>query len=285
MHILLRNLPKVLLVLVLVAPFLFFSSRKHHWQLAATSPIHWVQELLYPVERLIHEVSNTVSSTWGRYIYLVHVAKENEILQKRLFLNEARVLDYDHKVEEVEHLRKLLKFMSNLKQETMVAEVAGVVGHEPFHVIRVTLGAWDGVQVGMPAISDQGIVGRVIRTGIHHADIQRVSDHQFSVDVMVARSRVAGILKGSSDADCHLQLQRLSNIKIGDDIVTAGMTGSFPPGLPVGRVVKISHAVDHVSQEITVRPWVDSRALREVIIIKQINEAISGLGVPQDEEG
>ena len=76
-----------------------------------------------------------------------------------------------------------------------------------------------------------------------------------------------GVLRGY-ESHAILTLNRRSEIKIGDTVITSGIIGGFPKGLPIGKVVKISYESDHISQSIKVEPWVDFERVEEVIVLE-----------------
>ena len=126
----------------------------------------------------------------------------------------------------------------------------------------------------MPVLVGSGVVGRLLRIGSTFSDVQLIGDTSFNLDVIVERNRVRGVLKGIGDNRCRLLLHRHADIRINDTVVTSGITGSFPKGLPVGRVIRISYESDDVSQIITIQPWVDNYGLEEVILLRYSDPAI-----------
>ena len=226
-----------------------------------------LQELVYPVEFAWHELQDLISYTWHTYIDLSQAAKENVTLKQKLAVLETKIMDYEHQVQEVQRLRKLIGFSQQYSRGMMVAEVVGASTKSPFQGMRIAKGSLDGVSVGMPTVAANGIVGRIIRTGFKFSDVQLLVDANFNLDVLVERTRVRGVLHGISDGRCRLKLHRRADIRIGDTVVTSGITGSFPKGLPVGRVMRISYEADNVSQVITIQPWVVYHGLEELVIL------------------
>ncbi len=259
----------VLLLSALVSPFIFFSIPRVPWSQQGAPLLVLGQEFLSPVENTWHRAVSFVANHWSRYFYLVGLQKENESLKKELALIQARILDYDHQVAEVIRLRQLLNFSVSFGKEMIVGEVIGTMGHPPFQTIRIAHGYNQGVRVGMPVISAKGIVGRILRTGRNFADVQRLGDAHFSLDVIIERNRIRGVLKGLDDNRCLLQLHRRADVRIGDTIVTSGLSGAFPKGLPVGMVVRISYEMDNISQVITIKPWVEPQGLDELMVLQQ----------------
>jgi len=180
---------------------------------------------------------------------------------------QARLIAFEELELETERLRRLLGLQRRHHNSLLVGEVIGTATRSPFQSLRVARGAADGVKVGMPVITADGIIGRIIRVGRRFSDVQILVDSSFNMDVLLQRTRIRGILTGMSGEHCQLKLHKRAEIRIGDTIISSGIVGAFPKGLPVGRVMRISYESDNVSQIITVEPWVDYRRIEEVIIL------------------
>lgn len=235
---------------------------------------HLVQELIFPIEYGWFQVQSFVKYSWNTYFDLSDAAKENAQLKQKLGVLETRIMDYEHQVQEVKRLRKLIGFSQLYSRGMMVAEVVGTSTDTPFQGMRIAKGSMDRVKVGMPIVAAQGIVGRVLRAGFKFSDVQLLVDTNFNLDVIVERTRIRGVLHGMADNRCRLKLHRRADIRIGDTIVTSGITGSFPKGLPIGRVMRISYEADNVSQVITIQPWVDYHGLEEVVVLNHTDEEV-----------
>ncbi len=267
-----RKVWGILVLSALIAPFLFFSNPRRPW--TQEKALSYIQELIYPFEYGWRYSVSRMKGAWVHYFYLVGLQKENESLKKDIDLLQAKLLDYKHQTAEVARLRELLNFSASFDKKILIAEVVGIMGNSPFQTIRIARGYKAGVRIGMPVISAKGIVGRVLRTGTMFADVQRLGDAHFNLDVIVERNRIRGILKGLDDSRCLLQLHRRADVRIGDTIVTSGLSGAFPKGLPVGTVVRISYEMDNISQVITIKPWAEPQGLDELMILQQTSEDI-----------
>jgi rod shape-determining protein MreC len=133
--------------------------------------------------------------------------------------------------------------------------------------MRISKGEFDGVRIGMPVVTAEGVVGRIIRTGKKFSDVHLLLDSNFNVDVLLQRTRIRGVLKGQGSHGV-LKLNRQSEIRIGDTIITSGIVGGFAKGLPVGRVVRISYESDNVSQSVRVEPWAEFDQIEEVVVLE-----------------
>ena len=230
------------------------------------------REVIYPVEASWDFSVSFFRRVWSRYVDLTDVARENEALRKNLFSLNTKLLDYEEKGKEIERLRSILGFKERYEVAHEVAEVVGSSRELPFETLRINKGSLSGIEVSMPLITGQGALGRVIRTGLFHADVQLLIDANFYLDVLMQRTRARGVLRGDFGMSCSLKLNRRAEVKIGDTLITSGIVGGFPKGIPVGRVVRISYESDNITQIITVEPWVNHRQVEEVLILKTVDE-------------
>ncbi len=263
---------RVMLVVSLLSPFVFFSSTLRPW--TSSSQLSLIaQEILYPFEYLWNAGSGLVVGVWSHYVALTEVSKENTDLHTKLNLLKTKLLDYEEKQQEIVRLRKLVGFAQHFQGTHIVGEVIGTRSYPSFKTIRISKGKSDGVKIGMPAVTAEGVVGRVIRTGQKFADVHLLIDSNFNLDVLLQRTRVRGVLKGA-DSHCVLKLNRRAEVRIGDTLVTSGIIGGFSKGLPIGRVVRISYESDNISQTITVEPWTDFDSIEEVIVLENHDQEL-----------
>lgn len=253
---------------VFIAPLMFFSTQLKPWGDGSGSrAVTLVQDFSYPFAWVWHELSTGLDKAWERYVDLSGKSRENERLKSELTILKARTLDYDERLNEVNRLRQLAGFTQTMQDKFLAAEVFTGQQSLPFRTIRISRGSSDGVRAGMPVIASQGVVGRVIRAGFKFSDVQLLVDYDSNIDVLIQRNRIRGVLGGFANENCRLHLQRGAEVRIGDTLVTSGIVGSFPKGIPVGKVVRISFESDNVSQIIYVEPWIDHRRLDEVVVL------------------
>ena len=255
-----------LIVSAVLSPFIFFSSDRKSWK-RSNPAIIMLQDALYPLEHAWQGLTAGLNHAWKRYVDVTDAAEENQKLRTQLAGMQSRIMDYEEQVLENDRLRRLLGFKSRSEKRLIAAEVVGHNDDSPFQTIRITRGLNDGVKPGMPVVAADGIVGKVIRSGTHFADVQLLVDSDFSIDVLLQRTRVRGVLSGSERTQCTLSLSKRVEIRIGDTLITSGIVGGFPKGLPVGRVMRITYESDNAAQTITVEPWIDHRRLEEVMVI------------------
>ena len=167
----------LLLAGVFIVPLMFFSTQLTPWGAGGGSrAATLVQDLSYPFAWVWHELSTGLDRTWERYVNLSGKSRENERLKSELLALQAKTLDYDERLNEVNRLRQLSGFAQILQDKFVAAEVFTGQQLLPFHSIRISKGSVDGVKTGMPVIAARGIVGKVIRSGFKFSDVQLLVD-------------------------------------------------------------------------------------------------------------
>src|SRR5690606_32468542 len=170
-----RLLWKIILVASLLSPFAFFSSAFNPW--GNNNTPGWIaQELIYPIEFAWNGTARFFTGTWQHDFALSDAAQENGELKSQINQLGTKILDYEEQLQEINRLRQLLGFTERYEKKLVVAEVIGSPRIEPFHTLRISKGEMDQVKVGMPVVTANGVVGRVIRTGLKFADIQLLID-------------------------------------------------------------------------------------------------------------
>ncbi len=191
----------------------------------------------------------------------IRLREENKRLN-RLF-DRARALEIENKL-----LSDLLNFVVPPEAGYITARVVAEEGDAFSHSIIAYTGD-SSVKKGQVALSDKGVIGRVDRVGSVYARIILISDINSKIPVMVEKTRVRGILSGDNTTLPKMVFIPLeAEINVGDRIVTSGVAGIFPSGLPIGRVVSVN------KNEIRVKPF---SSLEQLEYVKLVDYGLSGV--------
>lgn len=171
---------------------------------------------------------------------------------------------------ENERLRKLLGFKRRKKFELIPAEVIGVDPSRIVNSILIDIGGDSGIEVNMPVVTSEGLVGKVIDVFPKTTLVQLLLDRNCRVSAIVQRSRVLGIVEWERGSICRLKnvLDR-SDVKVGDVVVSSGMGGVFPKGIKIGVVSEVAQQKGTPFKEVKVVPSVDFTRLEEVFVLSQ----------------
>ncbi|SDP25291.1 rod shape-determining protein MreC [Desulforhopalus singaporensis] len=201
------------------------------------------------------------------YLDLLNVRDENKRLQQLVDKYLEQLGTYREGYVRYLHFEELLEFK---KKSNFKPVSARVVGKEPgfwYQTIIVDRGRKDDILEGMIVLSPAGVVGQIIHTSENYSKVLLANAPSSAIDAMIQKNRTRGILKGTGENGYILQyVLKNADVAIGDYIVTAGIGGIFPAGIPLGRVSEIHRKRRGMFQEIEVRPLVDFQKLEYVFI-------------------
>jgi rod shape-determining protein MreC len=224
-------------------------------------------ETLGPVQSFFTKVSTSIAKVKDDYIALWDVRDENK--QLRGMVNEYHEKLSEYREAYSTHLR-LTEKMRFKEKEPFPSITARVVGKDPsywFQTIIVDRGEGDGVVEGMVARTERGVAGQVIQVSSNYSKILLANAPSSAIDAMVQKNRVRGILKGAGQKGFNLYyVLKKADVAVGDHIVTAGIGGVFPSGVPLGVVSAVRKKRRGMFLEIEVEPAVDFQRLETIFI-------------------
>ena len=212
--------------------------------------------------------ARAIEEIWRNYFYLVGLREENSELKKALTKSRSQI----NKLREAglanKRLNRLLHFQSYSKFPAIGARVVSWDPGPWFKTMTIDRGGSAGLQPGMPVICDLGVVGRIVETSPHFSKVLLIIDYNSSIDAVIQRNRVRGILAGKSEAQCALKYVLKNDDVVRGDLVTAsGRGGVFPRGLVLGSVVRVRKPGHDIFMEVEVAPAVDFDRLEEVLVV------------------
>jgi rod shape-determining protein MreC len=222
-----------------------------------------------PLQRITATAARAVTSVWHEAVDLMQARDEVVGLRsevERLSKAETRTTELEL---ENARLRQLLDFRDRLTGDLIAAHVVGRDATGLARTIVIDRGERDGVFKGTAVVVPAGVVGHVFVTSRHAARVLLVNDHNSGVDGMVQRTRASGIVEGTPDGGCGLKfVKRTEDVQAGDVVVTSGLDGIFPKGLPIGRVVTVDKRGQGLFQYAEIAPAVEFDRLEEVLVTR-----------------
>lgn len=224
-------------------------------------------DFIGPIQSVVTRTIGGLGSFKDDYVALWNVRAENKRLQLLVDKYLTELGEYREGYSNYLHFEELLAFKEKLHFQPLAARV---VGKEPafwYQTIVVDRGREDDVLEGMIALAPAGVVGQVIHTGEHYSKILLANAPSSAIDAMIQKNRIRGILKGVGEKGFVLHyVLKNADVQVGDNIVTAGIGGVFPAGMPLGSVSKVYKKRRGMFQEIEVKPYVDYQKLEFVLI-------------------
>lgn len=227
-----------------------------------------------PFQRAAAAVSNGVSSLWEKYTNIDAILEENEKLTAENAELRGQMVDYDKLKAENEAYKALTNIQEQHPEMSYVSSF--VIGRDPldsFYGFTLDKGSLDGVEANDAITSDEGyLLGVVTEVDLTSCKVMTILHPSFNAAGVVSRTRDNGIITGSADyaADglCILSnLARSTLSREGDQVITTGLGGVFPPDVLVGVIKELTPEASGKSTLAVIQPGADPRTVRHVFII------------------
>jgi rod shape-determining protein MreC len=224
--------------------------------------------VLSEAQRFFASTIGAVGHVWGRAAALGSVEAENERLRRELAALEVRLQEQRALAHRGERLQLLLELREAIPQRTLAAEVIAGDASPFFRTVTIDKGRIHGVRTDMAVLSHRGVVGRVVgEPAPRAARVQLLIDRNAGAGALIERSRAGGVVIGDDAKGLRMQyVSNLSDVEVGDVVVTSGLDGIYPKGFVIGEVIALERG-QGLYQEILVRPSVDFSSLEELLIV------------------
>lgn len=231
--------------------------------------------LKMPVQKAASSLIEWMESMYG-YIYEYdRLVEENNSLRGQIADLQQRARDYEEVAAENERLRELQNLRD--KHEDYVYESAKIVSWDSSNyasAFTIAKGSNEGIELGDSVVTEYGaLVGQVTELGERWATVRTLIDVNTNVGALIGDTGASGMVVGEFTLMQQGQtrvtyLSSGSQIFKGDELLTSGAGGSFPPGLIIGEITAIMSEAGGQTTYGIVEPACDLDTLAQVFIIK-----------------
>ncbi len=239
---------------------------------------------LGPVVHATSEASDAVAGFFGSFRLARTLREENVRLRQELESTQQALVRL-HGVEE--ELSRLSLISGYSRPESGRFFVADVVFVDRASWLR-TMVLYTGSarpRRNQPVLTAKGLVGRIVVPAQPYAKVLLLTDRSASVSAMIQRTRRRGMIRGRGEESLLLDnIPHQESVRPGDRVVTAGIDGVFPRGIPIGIVTGVGPGPE-LFHRVSVRPHVDLALLDQVYVLTEevvpaeIKDALSQEGV------
>lgn len=227
-----------------------------------------------PLFGLANGTQDVAGSTADLVLSKRELVRQNDQLRRE---NAELKLRQVQLVEIARENTRLTQLVGWQAQRPWQMKLARVVLRDPanwWHTVQIDLGSRDGLKPNMPVMTTQGLVGRVSSVGLTRSQVVLIGDPNCRVAAQVQNETGdSGVLGDASPLDYELielgYLPRNTSIKPGQTVVTSGLGGMFPRGIPVGQIVDSRQIEYGISTVARVKLAVHIGSLEEVWVITQ----------------
>ncbi len=213
------------------------------------------------------------------------VRQRNSELEEALLRAMVQINDLKRQKSENERLRAQLGYSPAEDFRLIPLEAYSVTYRGIPVAIQVNKGTAQGLSSGQPVISGNGLVGRIDELSARFATVQLLSDPGCRVAARDAESREQGIVRFVSSRGLILDNVPIDGqIKTGDLIISSGLGGVFPEGLPVGIVESVTRDENAIFASVSLKPVVNLNAIDELYALAQVSDTVGAQKVLNPDE-
>lgn len=220
-----------------------------------------------PFQSGLDSLTDRVSALWKDYLWLVDTRQRNIALERENRELRSRLWRFEDISQQNVRLRKLLAFVDELDLPALPAQVIGEDADHWSRTLIIDKGTRAGLRNGFPVVAAEGVVGRIIKTAPNSSRVLLITDASSAVAVLTQRTRTRAIARGRGEDLAVEYTGREEDVKPGDLLVTSGMGGIFPKGLPLGRVAAVEKDQFGLFQRVKATTAADFTHLEEVMVI------------------
>ena len=285
-----RRRRAVLAVLVAVSLILLTA----YFGEADNSPLHSVQqgivEVFTPVQDGASKVLSPVRDLAGWVSSTLHAKSQNGQLRSLNARLNTELAQEGTALQDYNQLSRTVKLSDRLNLNQYGPVYANVTTYNPsvwYRTVKIDKGLGDGVKVGDPVLSAQGLVGNVSDAGSNYAVVSELSSPKFAAEAKIlsnVNGGPVGTLQPLAGNPTTLQVENLTatpnlSIQNGDAVVTSGYSDPsnplikslYPPGIPIGTISNFDYNQLANNGTVNVSPDVDLHNISQVEILTKVN--------------
>lgn len=210
----------------------------------------------YPLQSLATAPVRLAERIAGFFTSQATLLEDNAQLRARLLLASQQAQGFEAGAAETAQLRRLIGAADRLPYGATPVETL-YSGRDPFsRKLIIDKGTSHGIRAGQAVVDELGVVGQVTRVHPMVAEVTLLTDKDHAIPVQVVRNGLRAVAFGAG-ASGTLELRFLAanaEIQNGDRLVTSGIDGTYPPGLPVANVVRIERDAAYAFARIVCQP-------------------------------
>jgi rod shape-determining protein MreC len=228
---------------------------------------------LYPLQRAALVPRDIFMGAADLAVTSASLRGENDKLRTRNLqlsqqANQAAQLDAENA-----HLRNLLQLSQRMTTQSIPAEIQYDT-RDPFtQKVVIGRGSQQGIRDGSPVVNEDGVIGQVTRVFPMQSEVTLLTDKDQAVPVQIVRTGLRSVIYGTPKGDAlDLRFVPISaDVLAGDELVTSGLDGIYPPGLPVAKVVRVDKQADTAFARVICQPIAPVRGARDLLVLHYEN--------------
>jgi len=225
--------------------------------------------LAYPIQRVAMAPVQLAAGVADFFSSQVQLQRENDALREKQLQAAKDLVTLEALSAENAQLRRLVEARERMPRKSTLAEIL-YAGRDPFsRKVIINKGGREEIQPGLPVVDDIGVIGQVTRVYPLLSEVTLITDKDHAIPVQVVRNGLRAVAYGAGDgASLDLRFMAANaDILNGDALVTSGIDGIYPPGIPVAKVSRIERDAAYAFAKIACIPAAGTDRHSQVLVL------------------
>lgn len=236
---------------------------------------------LGPVKGIVAVPLNFITGLFNRAtletVKVADMPSDVPSLQKRVADLEEALARYQSELVELrevandyQRLSELVNYTSQTQNEEFLAAdvISNTDANAPLQTISINKGTRDGIAVGMPVVTQLGLIGRVSDVTANASRVLLITDVSSAISARLQTTRDEGSIVGQASNDLRMEFIPLNaKVQEGDIVISSGLGGNLPAGLVIGQVTNVQQREFELFQNAVVRSLNNFATLETVLVI------------------
>jgi len=245
--------------------------------LIATSQVGFLAPIKSIVVAPLNFITGLFNKTTLDAVKIADMSSDVPTLQKRVADLEEALARYQSELVELrevasdyQRLSELVNYTSQTQNQEFIAAdvISNADANAPLQTISINKGTRDGITVGMPVVSQLGLVGRVSDVTANASRVLLITDISSAISGRLQTTRDEGSIVGQASNDLRMEFIPLNaKVQEGDIVITSGLGGNLPAGIVIGQVTSVQQREFELFQNAVVRSLNNFATLETVLVI------------------
>jgi len=223
--------------------------------------------MMNPFYIAVNSMLDKANHLWNRYVFLANVEEINIHLQEEIDQKNFQLNLFREKALSVKKYRNLLEFPEYPEYRYLLADIVRKGSHSWETVLIINLGEVDGLETGYGVASPDGVIGQIVSISPRMAKVLSVLHPQSGIAGKSQQTEISGVVSGQGDGTCIFKYaHRFDRVLMGERIITSGLDGMFPAGIPIGYVTRIEKNPEDIFQKVQLEPSINLLKIEHVMV-------------------
>lgn len=270
-----KNILIIIIIIIVTILAIFSFTLKEDRQLNKFESL--IKDTVTSIEKIVSYPFNWIFSKIDDYKELVNIREKYQELLPEVDRIDSLTAENIELRKQLEAMKEELNINYTINAyEFLNATVISRNITYWYNTITIDKGSYNGIEVGMPVVNSDGLIGKIVSTTTFTSDVKLLTtsdtNNKISIAISSGNNKLYGLIKDYNYNTNSLEVEGISNtenVSVGDYVYTSGLGGVFPSGILIGKVSKITTDEYDLAKIINVNPIADFNNINYVAILKR----------------